>query len=160
MLAGPSLIERWAHLYSDSKALSAAVTYVHLAGILVAGGFAVVTDRASLALAKERGPDVPRELARLDAVHTFVLAGLAVTATSGVAMLLADLHTYLTSLLFWTKMTLILVLLANGWLRLRAERSLANGLDTAWTRFRRTSLASMVLWFTVLLAGSFLSTIS
>jgi len=160
MIPGASLVERWAHLYSDSKALSAAVTYVHLAGILVAGGFAVVTDRASLALAKERGPDVPRELARLAAVHSFVLVGLAVVAVSGMAMLLSDLHTYLTSLLFWTKMALVAALLGNGWLRLRAERALENGLDTAWTRFRRTSLASVVLWFTVLLAGSFLSTIS
>jgi hypothetical protein len=160
MIAGASLVERWAHVYSDSKVLSAAVTYVHLAGILVAGGFAVVTDRASLALAKERGPDVPRELARIGAVHTFVLGGLAVTATSGVLMLLADLHTYLTSFLFWTKMTLILALLGNGWLRLRAERALENGLDTAWTRFQRTSLASVALWFTVLLAGAFLTTIS
>jgi hypothetical protein len=99
-------------------------------------------------------------LARLGAVHTFVLGGLAVTAASGVAMLLADLHTYLTSVLFWTKMTLILALLGNGWLRLRAERALENGLDSAWTRFRRTSLASVALWFTVLLAGAFLTTIS
>ena len=44
--------------------------------------------------------------------------------------------------------------------RMRAERALENGLDSAWTRFRRTSVASVVLWFTVLLAGSFLSTIS
>lgn len=160
MIPGVSLVARWAHLYSDSKALSAAVTYVHLSGILVAGGFAVVADRASLQLAKERGPDVPRELARLASVHPFVLGGLAVAGASGVAMLLADLHAYLTSPLFWTKMALILVLLGNGWLRLRAERAVANGLDAAWPRFRRASLASVALWFTVLLAGAFLTTIS
>jgi hypothetical protein len=160
MIPGASLVERWAHLYSDSKALSAAVTYVHLAGILVAGGFAVVTDRASLGLARDRGPDVARELERLHSVHVFVLGGLTITVASGVAMLFSDLHTYLTSLLFWTKMALIAVLLANGWLRLRAERALDNGHESAWRRFRLTSLASLVLWFTVLLAGAFLPTIS
>lgn len=160
MIPGASLVARWAHLYSDSKALSAAVVFVHLSGILVAGGFAVVTDRASLGLARDRGPDVARELERLHSVHVFVLGGLAITAASGVAMLLSDLHTYLTSLLFWTKMSLIIVLLANGWLRLQAEHALDNGLETAWRRFRLTSLASLVLWFLILLAGAFLPTIS
>lgn len=153
------LVGWWAHRYSDAKALSAGVTYLHLAGILVAGGFAVATDRASLLIRPEEDPDVAREVERLHAVHTFVLGGLAVTATSGVLMLLADLHTYVTSPLFWVKMTLILLLLGNGWLRLRAERALGDGLD-AWRAFRRTSVASVVLWFGVLLAGAFLTTIS
>ena len=51
------LLEWWAHLYSDSKVLSAAVTYLHLGGILVAGGFAIVTDRASVLLLREQEPD-------------------------------------------------------------------------------------------------------
>jgi hypothetical protein len=160
MTAATSLVARWAHVYGDSKALSAAITYAHLAGILVAGGLAVATDRASLLLARDAESDVARELARLATVHRFVLSGLAVTASSGVLMLLADLHTYLTSVLFWTKMLLVLTLLANGWLRLRAERALLDGVDTSWRRFRRTSVASVVLWFSILLAGAFLTTIS
>jgi hypothetical protein len=151
------VVQWWAHVYSDSKALGAGVTYVHLAGILVAGGIALATDRASLLLRPEE--DVARELRRLAAVHRIVLGGLALTAASGALMLLADLHTYLTSALFWSKMALIAILLGNGWLRLRAERALENGLD-GWRRFRRTSLASVVLWLSVLLAGAFLTTIS
>jgi hypothetical protein len=153
------LVAWWAHVYSDGKALSAAVLYLHLAGILVAGGVALATDRASLLLRPEAEPDLARELRRLAAVHRVVLAGLSVTVASGLLMFLSDVHTYVTSWLFWTKMTLILVLLGNGWLRLRAERALDNGLD-AWRRFRATSVTSVALWLGVLLAGAFLTTIS
>jgi len=153
------LVQWWAHSYGDGTLLSAAVTYLHLAGILVAGGLAVAADRASLLLRPEAEHDPSPELRRLRAAHTLVLAGLAVTAASGALMLFADLRTYLTSAVFWAKMALILLLLGNGWLRLGAERSLENGLD-AWRRLRRTSAASVVLWFGVLLAGVFLTTIS
>ena len=154
------LVEWWAHVYSDAKALSAAVIYVHLAGILVAGGFAIVTDRASLVLLREAEPDYQRELSRMESVHAWVLGGLAVAVAGGGLMLLADLHAYLTSLLFWTKMTLIAALLANGWVRMRAEHLLLDGMESRRTLFRRTSLISLGLWFAVLLAGTFLTTIS
>lgn len=154
------LVEWWAHLYGDAKFLSAAIMYVHLAGILVAGGFAIVEDRASLLLLKESEPDYRRELPLIESVHVWVLGGLAVVAASGVLMLLADLHTYLTSVLFWVKMALIVALLANGWLRLRAENLLRDGMLSRRALFRKTSLVSVGLWFAVLLAGAFLSTIS
>ena len=32
--AVPGLVERWAHLYADSKALSAGIMFVHLAGAM------------------------------------------------------------------------------------------------------------------------------
>jgi len=56
---------RWARLYADHKAVSAGFTYLHLAGILVGGGFAVAADRAALRLSPERGPDWSRDLASL-----------------------------------------------------------------------------------------------
>jgi hypothetical protein len=154
------LLEWWAHLYGDSKFLSAAVVYVHLVGILVAGGFAIVTDRASIVLLREAEPDYQRELSRMGNVHGWVLGGLTVAVASGLLMLFADLHTYLTSLLFWTKMALIAALLANGWLRMRAENLLRDGMMSRQALFRWTSLASVGLWFAVLLAGAFLFTIS
>jgi len=159
--AGSSgLVAWWAHLYADSKALSSGVNFVHLAGILLAGGFAIVTDRASLLLSPDGETDVLRELERGRGVHVWVLGGLAVTVASGVLQVFSDLHTYLTSVLFWAKMGLIALLLLNGWVRLRAERALEAGGATAWKRFRLTSAVSLALWFTVLLAGVFLTTIS
>jgi hypothetical protein len=154
------LVEWWAHLYSDSKVLSAAVMYVHLGGILVAGGFALVEDRASILLLRKAEPDYRRELPLIESVHVWVLGGLAFVAASGLLMLLADLHTYLTSLLFWVKMALIAALLMNGWVRLRAEHLLRDGMTSRRMLLHRTSLLSVGLWFMVLLAGAFLSTIS
>ena len=55
---------------------------------------------------------------------------------------------------------LIALLLVNGWVRMRAERDLEAGGTSDWKRFRVTSVVSLVLWFTVLLAGVFLTTIS
>ena len=153
------LVARWAHVYGDQKALSAGVTFVHLAGILLGGGFAIAADRASLRLAPT-SDTVPGELARLRTVHAWVAAGLALTIVSGLLQMLADLPTYLPSVLFWTKMGLIALLLANGAVRLRAERALLAGSTAGWRPFRLTSALSLVLWFCVLLAGSFLSTLS
>jgi hypothetical protein len=158
--ASSGIVAWWAHAYADSKALSASVNYLHLAGILVAGGFAIVTDRASLLLAPSDDTNVLRELERGRGVHVWVLGGLAVTVATGVLQVFSDLHTYLTSLLFWGKMGLIALLLLNGWIRLRAERALGAGEPRAWQRFHLTSVASLVLWFAVLLAGVFLTTIS
>jgi hypothetical protein len=158
--ASSGLVAWWAHLYADSKAVSAGVNYLHLAGILVAGGFAIVTDRASLHLSRAGGTDVLKELERGEGVHAWVLGGLAVTLASGLLQLFSDLHTFLTSPLFWIKMGLIALLLFNGWVRLRAERDLESGSTTAWGRFHLTSVVSLVLWFCVLLAGVFLTTIS
>jgi hypothetical protein len=156
----PQLIARWAQIYGDRKWLSAGVTFVHLSGVLLGGGFAIVADRASLQLAPANAAELPRELARLRTVNTWVVAGLAVTFVSGLLMMLADLHTYLPSILFWTKMGLIALLIVNGAVRLRVEHALGAGSAAAWRPFRLTSAVSLVLWFCVLLAGSFLSTLS
>jgi len=152
-----ALVTRWARVYADHKAVSGGVTYLHLAGILLGGGLAVSADRAALRWTAADGLDASRELQSLGAVHRWVIGGLALTFVSGVAMLLADLDTYLTSAVFWTKMALIALLLANGYLKLRAEAALGSGSATAWPRLRGTAIASLVLWFAVLLAGSVLT---
>ena len=79
---------------------------------------------------------------------------------SGLFMMLADLDTYLTSLVFWTKMGLIVLLIGNGYLRMRAEAAVRNEAATAWRRLRRTTVVSIVLWFAVLLAGTVLTAVA
>jgi len=153
------LASSWARIYGDRKMLSAGVSFVHLAGILLAGGFAIAADRSSLRLAPA-AEDTHRELVRLQSVHTWVIGGLGVTMIAGLLMMLADLPTYLPSVLFWTKIGLIVLLLANGAVRSRTERNLLRGDTTGWRTFRLTSALSLVLWFSVLLAGSYLSTLS
>src|SRR5438094_6436679 len=148
------LLARWAHLYGHTPG-SATVTYLHLVGILVGGGVAVAADRASLRLSPAT-PDWSQELARLAGVHRWVVAGLALIFASGLLMMFAELHSFATSVLFWTKMGLIALLLGNGYIRMRAETALRQGLAAGWGRFRRTSVASLVLWFVILLAGTLL----
>lgn len=154
------LVARWAHLYSDRKAVSEAVTFVHLAGVLLGGGLAVAADRATLRLARQTPAGVAGDspaLAEIAGVHRLVLWGLALIFASGLLQTFADLGTFLPSPVFWTKMTLVAALLANGWVRLRAERRVRGGGAAAWATFRRTSIASLVLWFTLVLAGAILT---
>jgi hypothetical protein len=136
-------VRDWAHLYNNSTAVSSAVTYVHLAGLLVGGGFAIVADRDAF-----RSPPARDDFAH---VHKWVVAGLAVMFASGILMMLADLNTYLTSPVFWVKMGLIALLLGNGYARIRAEKA-------AGPWLRRTSAVSVVLWLAVLLASTIMNT--
>ena len=152
------LIARWAHLYEDQKLVSAGVTWVHLSGILLGGGAAIAADREAF---REwtADPDRAVDLARWRGLHRWVIAGLGLTLASGVLMLLSDLKTFLPSVLYWTKMGLVFVLLVNGYVRLRAERSLETGSNAALRTFRGTSVLSLVLWFSILLLGMLLTTL-
>ena len=156
--AETGLIARWAHLYEDNKLVSAGVTWVHLSGILLGGGAAVVADREALWF-DPRDEHRGLHLARWRSVHAWVIAGLALTFVSGLLMLFSDLKTFLPAVLYWIKMGMVLVLLGNGGLRLKAERSLAAGSDASLGMFRATSIASLVLWFTILLLGMLLTTL-
>lgn len=154
---GPSrLIDWWAHAYNDTKAVGTAVTYLHFAGVLLGGGFAVVADCDVLRHA--RGPAaLPPTLVQPADVHRWVLAGLAIVFATGVLMMLADLHTYATSAVFWTKMGLIVLLLGNGYGRVLAESAARRGAAAGWRWLRHTSVASLALWFAVLLASTMLT---
>jgi hypothetical protein len=148
------LLAEWSHLYRHTP-VNTAVTYLHLVGIMVGGGVAVTADRASLQLSPAT-PDWAAELARLAGVHRWVLTGLGLIFATGLLMALADLGGLMNSVVFWVKMGLVGLLLANGYLRMRSETALRQGVSNAWTGFRRTSAASLVLWFVVLLAGALL----
>lgn len=153
-------LARWAHLYSDRKAVSEAVTFVHLGGVLLAGGLAVSADRATLRLARvESLPSASRAWAldEIAGVHRLVLIGLAVVFASGLLQTLADLGTYLSSVVYWSKMGLVGALLGNGWIRLRAERAVKAGVTASWSAYRRTSIASLILWFALVLLGTVLA---
>jgi hypothetical protein len=150
------LLARWAHLYGQSRAVSATVTYVHLVGILSGGGVAIAADAAALRLSPQTVPDWPAELDRLAAVHRWVIGGLALVFASGLLLLLAEIDAFANSAVFWTKMGLVALLLGNGYARLRCELALRRGTLARWGWFRRTSIASLVLWFLILLLGTLL----
>jgi hypothetical protein len=117
----------------------------------------VAADRETLKAAGE--PDATRvdHLAFLGAVHGIAIAGLAMLAVSGAAMLLADLETFWSAKAFWIKMGLVVLLLANGLLMRQAERQALALPAKAWSRLEATSIASLVLWFAILLASTILA---
>ena len=95
-------------------------------------------------------------LRELGLVHRAVIWGLSVTFLSGLMLAAADVETYATLPAFWIKMGLIALLLGNGLFMQRAEHALASG-TPAWRRLHVTAVASLVLWFAVLLASTFLT---
>lgn len=150
-------LEPWAHLYSNSKVIPTVVLFAHIAALVFAGGLAVTLDRATLRAA--RGPAELRaqQLGELAAAHRLVLSGLALSFVSGVLLFTADVETFFVSWIWWTKATLIVLLLANGYMMTRSEARVrsapAAASDVAWTRLRTTAMASFVLWFAIALAG-------
>lgn len=118
--------EPWADAYGGSLMLQTGVVFAHFAGLLVAGGFAIATDRMALRISRDPGPRRALLLRELGAVHRPVLMGLAVVTITGVAMALADAEYLLVSPVFWLKMLAFALLLGNGLLMLRAERRLAS----------------------------------
>ena len=150
------LFEPWAHLYAGSKLIATAVTFAHVASLLMAGGLAVATDRSTLRALRLAAHERGRHLEELAGVHRLVFAGLVLSITTGALLFASDVQTFLGSWIFWLKMAMIAVLLANGWIMTRAERALrADAAETspAWTRLRRAALRSVGLWYAITLAG-------
>jgi hypothetical protein len=147
----------WARLYADSKPISTGVIYIHLAGLLLGGGAAVAADRETLKAAREADPVRADHLAFLGTVHGIAITGLAILAASGVAMLLADLETFWSAKAFWVKMSLVVLLLANGLLMRQAEHLARTLPAKGWRQLKTTSIVSLVLWFAILLASTILA---
>ena len=149
------LFEPWAHLYSGSKVVATLVTFAHVASLLMAGGLAVATDRSTLRALRLAAHERGRHLEELAGVHRLVLGGLVLSIVTGALLFASDVETFIASWIFWVKMGMIAVLLANGWAMTRAERALrADAADSpAWARLRRAALTSVGLWYAITLAG-------
>jgi len=88
-----------------------------------------------------------------------VMLGLSIALASGFLLFAADIPTFARSAVFWTKMFLLALLLANGYLLSRTETVLRTGQSdapTLWARLGYISYASMGLWLAVILAGTLL----
>lgn len=151
-----TLLKPWADFYGDSKATETFVTALHIGGLLLAGGLAIATDRATLRALALPALERASHLRELAAVHRWVLTGLTLIVASGVALATADIETFWASTVYWVKMGLVVVLLSNGYVMTRTEQKLArDASDTspAWRTLRRVAVTSLTLWFTIAVLG-------
>ncbi len=145
----------WVDFYGSSAGIETTVMFLHLGGMVAAGGLAFTLDRAVFRTARAKGlerGDLARELHQS---HNAVILGLMVVLTSGVALTLADPTVFLVSWIYWAKMVTVLLLLANGLtLKRSGERLLADPTsDGAFRGLRRAAVRSAGLWGLSVLGG-------
>jgi uncharacterized membrane protein len=152
-----SPIDSWAALYDAHRMLSVTVRYLHLAGLVVGGGTALVADRRILRAVGSPPAERPATIAAIRASHRVVVSALAVVVVTGVLMAASDVSTFLGSRLFWFKMGLVALLLLNGGGLLLAERAASRGRGHGWPSLVFTSAASLALWLAILFMGVWLT---
>jgi len=149
------VVRPWTDYYASSAGMETAVMFLHLGGMVAAGGIAFTLDRAVLRSGRAGWPrrgDLARELHHS---HTAVIVGLLVVLVSGIALTAADPTVFLVSWIYWAKMATVVFLLANGWMLKRSgEALLADpGSEGAFLRLRRAALRSAGLWALAVLGG-------
>jgi hypothetical protein len=150
----------WADFYAKSKPTSLTATYLHIAGVMIGGGFAMASDRAALRVSRGSTQDRAFILREFTFVHRPVVIALTVVVLSGASMLLADVETFLGNPVYYVKMGLFAVLLGNGLLMQRNEKRLAadpSASNAAWGSFRGNAITSLILWLSIALAGVLLT---
>lgn len=158
-----NFLQPWNDFYSHSKAAVTVVTFLHIGGLLLAGGLAIAADRGSLRAMRLAAGERTHYMRELASVHRWVLTGLVVVVASGVALLTADIETFFGSWIFWTKMALVVLLLLNGLRMTRAEDALrqdASAESQHWQSLHRAAVASLGLWFVIAAFGVALANFS
>jgi hypothetical protein len=153
------LLESWSSLYANHAALRTGVEFVHIGGLVAGGGCAITADLATIIASRDSSATRTTQLQFLSSTHQIVLSGIAALAFSGLLLFAADVDTFLYSRIFWVKMGLMILLIANGALLLRVEDRVKRGEPSAWARLHHTALASLVLWLLTTLAGAALPNI-
>jgi len=148
--------DKWAAFYGDHRLVSVGIRFLHLAAIVVGGGAAIAADRRTLsALGSAERRDAA--VADLAGAHRVVVPSLAVVVATGVLMALSDRDTFFASAVYWTKLGLFVLLLANGGLLLAGERSFVAGRTVGARLLRAGSALSLLLWLALLFAGVWLT---
>jgi hypothetical protein len=159
-------LEGWKDLYSHSTTISTIVLTTHLGAMFIGGGLALAADRMTLRVSAQSRDERARQLAEVADVHRPVLIGIALLLISGIALALADLENFLTSVVFWIKLLLVALLLINGAFLQRSEARLRRSPDDSgttesdWGRLRTFSVLSIVLWISTFVVGSLLTNAS
>jgi len=153
-------LDPWNRLFAHSKLVAGTVTGAHVISLLF-GGLAIAADRTTLRVDRSDPAARAAQLREVRAVHAPVIAALVVLLVSGLLLAASDVETFLPSIWFWIKITLVVLLLINGGMLTAAERKLGAGLtDVGWSRLRTLAWTSIALWTATAVVGIVLSNIS
>lgn len=152
-IALASIVGQWASLYANSAALRTALGFLHVGGLVMSGGRAIVMDRETILAYRCNEAARADALHDLRASHALVVGGLVVVSLSGLLLFASDVDNYLVSTTFWIKMACILLLSLNGLRMMRATHAAASS-PSAWPALRQTAIASLVLWTMTTLLGA------
>ncbi len=152
-----SAVDTWSAYYSNHRMVSVTVRALHLSGLALGGGTALVADRRVLSAFRKAGAARDGMLAELGSSHRVVVPALALVVLTGLLMTASDTATFLSSPLYWTKLSLVALLLLNGTGLLAAERAVKVGRRSAWSWLALVSGVSFVLWLVVLYFGVWLT---
>ncbi|WP_353266911.1 hypothetical protein [Gemmatimonas sp.] len=161
-----ALVQPWADYYSASAWLPTLVIAVHVLSMFVGGGIALGADRRVL-LATPGSSEAFLAMAEdLRATHGVVIGALVLMVCSGAALATADIGTFATSLVFWSKMGSFVVLMVNGARMRSAEHHLlTNARNTIemsvagpevtgpWGTLRVHAWVSLAVWCLVVVLG-------
>lgn len=147
-------LDTWSAFYSNHAMMRTAVEFVHIGGLVLGGGCAITADLATISAARRNVAARDAQLAVLERTHTLVIGGLIALSVSGALLFAADVDTFLHSRVFWLKMALLAVLIANGGLLVQSEQAARRGGPRAWKRLHAAAVSSLVLWFVTTLIGA------
>ena len=153
------LLDTWAAFYSNHAAIKTLVEFAHIGGLVAGGGCAIAADLATIKAGRGDAPMRAVQLDLLKRTHVLAATGMVALVISGLAFVGADADTFLHSKIFWFKMGLMVLLLANGTLVLIGEGRARRGEPNAWARLHTAAVTSLVLWFLTTLAGAALPNI-
>lgn len=150
-----ALVEPWNKLFSHSKPVSAAVLFLHIAPLIIGGGVAFGADLATLRAHRAPPAERERHLVALSETHRLVLFGLTLSVVSGIGLFLSDVENFWSSIFWWIKLLMVVLLLVNGFILTRTESALLRNKDdtAAWARLRIVAILSVTLWLGTALAG-------
>ncbi len=170
-----SLLLPWSELYADSAWIPTTILAVHVLALFAGGGIAIAADRRVLLAMPGTREAYQAAAEDLRTTHAIVIGSIVVMVLSGVALAASDIGTFAVSKVFWAKMVMFTVLIANGaYMRRTESRVLTAATDAGvvidkttqwpsphlpWAELKRSATISLVSWFAVVLLGVVLSDI-
>jgi uncharacterized membrane protein len=158
MSALGGILAPWSTYYGNHQIASVSIRFLHLVALIFAGGTGLFADRQVLRAAKAGAEEREAVMVILGRCHKHVVSWIVVLGATGVLMAAADTATYMVSKVFWIKMSLVGLLIANGVFLLAVERRTRRlGVAVGWPRLMIVSTISAILWLTTLFMGTLLT---